>query len=95
MVEGASAIHPSARTNASFASVPGHDFPVLFGGLTDLRTQATTNDTWVCTGDQRPYRRPFRPPRLSSSSWLSVSSRWSAVVSACVSRFFSCFALHS
>ncbi len=38
---------PSARTNASFASVPGRDFAVLFGGLTDLRTQATTNDTWV------------------------------------------------
>ncbi|MCI4325830.1 MAG: hypothetical protein L3K00_08155 [Thermoplasmata archaeon] len=38
---------PSARTNVSFADVPGKDFAVLFGGLTNLRTQRTANDTWV------------------------------------------------
>jgi hypothetical protein len=38
---------PSARTNVSFADVPGRDFAVLFGGLTNLRTQRTANDTWV------------------------------------------------
>ncbi|HEV8049758.1 MAG TPA: kelch repeat-containing protein, partial [Thermoplasmata archaeon] len=38
---------PSARTNVSFASVPGRNFAVLFGGLTNLSTDRTTNDTWV------------------------------------------------
>lgn len=38
---------PSARTNVSFADVPGRNFAVLFGGLTDLETQRTANDTWV------------------------------------------------
>ena len=38
---------PSARTNASFADVPGRDFAVLFGGLTNLTTQRSTNDTWI------------------------------------------------
>jgi len=38
---------PSPRTNSSFASVPGRDFAVLFGGLTDLPRQRTANDTWV------------------------------------------------
>ena len=39
--------NPSARTNVSFAPVPGRDFAVLFGGLTDLRHQSTASDTWV------------------------------------------------
>jgi carboxypeptidase family protein len=38
---------PSARTNVSFASVPGRDFAVLFGGLTNLAHQRTAADTWV------------------------------------------------
>ncbi|MCI4357283.1 MAG: hypothetical protein L3K18_09155 [Thermoplasmata archaeon] len=38
---------PSARENASFADVPGRDFAVLFGGLTNLTTDASVNDTWV------------------------------------------------
>jgi hypothetical protein len=38
---------PSPRTNVSFASVPGRQFAVLFGGLTNLTTDDTTNDTWV------------------------------------------------
>ena len=50
---------PSARTNVSFADVPGRDFAVLFGGLTDLQTQRTANDTWVYY--------------FANQSWLNVT----------------------
>jgi Galactose oxidase, central domain len=42
-----SAQSPPARANATFASDPATDFAVLFGGLDDLATSATRNDTWV------------------------------------------------
>jgi hypothetical protein len=38
---------PSPRANVSFASVPGRGFAVLYGGLTNLTTDHTANDTWV------------------------------------------------
>ena len=51
---------PTPRTNASFAAVPGRDFAVLFGGLTDLATQQATNDTWVYY--------------FANQSWVNVTS---------------------
>ncbi|MCI4363065.1 MAG: hypothetical protein L3K13_01995 [Thermoplasmata archaeon] len=38
---------PSARANFSFASVPSRGFAVLFGGLTNLSSQRTDNQTWL------------------------------------------------
>ncbi|MCI4349150.1 MAG: hypothetical protein L3J93_02885 [Thermoplasmata archaeon] len=38
---------PSARTNLSFATYQAGGVALLFGGLTNLRTQATANDTWL------------------------------------------------
>lgn len=38
---------PSARANFSFATVPSKGFAVLFGGLTNLTTQSTSNETWL------------------------------------------------
>ena len=53
---------PSARANDSFAAVPGKDFAVLFGGLTNLPTQQTANDTWVYY--------------FANQTWLNVTHAW-------------------
>ncbi|HUI38964.1 MAG TPA: hypothetical protein VLY85_04965 [Thermoplasmata archaeon] len=38
---------PSARTNMSFGAYQTGQVALLFGGLTNLRTQRTANDTWL------------------------------------------------
>jgi hypothetical protein len=38
---------PSARTNASFGAYQAGQEALLFGGLTDLKTQRTANDSWL------------------------------------------------
>ena len=38
---------PSSRTNSSFGAYQAGGVALLFGGLTDLTSQATANDTWL------------------------------------------------
>ncbi|HEV2318084.1 MAG TPA: kelch repeat-containing protein [Thermoplasmata archaeon] len=69
---------PTARTNASFADVPGRDFAVLFGGLTDLRTQRASNETWVYYFGNETWRNVTRavapPPRESAAFAVNSSA---------------------
>ncbi len=68
---------PSARTNVSFASVPGRNFAVLFGGLTNLTTDHTANDTWVYYFVNQTWRnvsRPIAPPSREGAAFAVNSS---------------------
>ncbi|HEV2166684.1 MAG TPA: kelch repeat-containing protein [Thermoplasmata archaeon] len=38
---------PSSRTNSTFGAYQSGGVALLFGGLTDLATQSTANDTWL------------------------------------------------
>ncbi|MGI0150884.1 MAG: carboxypeptidase regulatory-like domain-containing protein, partial [Thermoplasmata archaeon] len=62
---------PSPRTNVSFAAVPGRNFAVLFGGLTNVESQTTTNDTWVYYFPNATWvnvtHGPAPPPRQSAA----------------------------
>jgi hypothetical protein len=68
---------PTPRTNASFATVPGRNFAVLFGGLTDLGSQQTANDTWVYYFANQTWVNvttgPAPPPRESAAFAVNSS----------------------
>jgi hypothetical protein len=68
---------PSARTNVSFADVPGRGFAVLFGGLTNLRSQRTANDTWVYYFANQTWfnvTHPVAPPARQSAAFAVNAS---------------------
>jgi hypothetical protein len=68
---------PSARTNASFAAVPGHDFAVLFGGITSLSSHRAANDTWVYYFTNQTWRnvtQSLAPPARESAAFAVNSS---------------------
>ncbi|MCI4323609.1 MAG: hypothetical protein L3K03_06280 [Thermoplasmata archaeon] len=63
---------PSPRTNASFESAPQSDFAVLFGGLSDLTTQTTSNDTWIFYYSNTTWfnvTHPLAPPARESAAF--------------------------
>ncbi|MHB8352573.1 MAG: Kelch repeat-containing protein [Thermoplasmata archaeon] len=68
---------PTPRTNSSFASVPGRNFAVLFGGLTNVSRQTTTNDTWVYYFANATWRNVTHglapPPRQSAAFAVNAS----------------------
>jgi hypothetical protein len=68
---------PSARTNVSFAEVPGADRAVLFGGLTDLARQTTSSETWVYYFANQSWQNVTHavapPPRESAAFAVNVS----------------------
>lgn len=55
-----STVSPSARANSSFATDAGHDVAVLFGGLGNVSSHRTLNDTWLY--------------RFTNDTWVNVSS---------------------
>ncbi|MFI5415441.1 MAG: kelch repeat-containing protein, partial [Candidatus Lutacidiplasmatales archaeon] len=68
---------PSARENASFADVPGRDFAVLFGGLTNLTTDASVNDTWVYYFGNQTWRNVthgIAPPAREAAAFAVNAS---------------------
>lgn len=69
---------PTPRTNVSFASVPVRNFAVLFGGLTSVARQTTTNDTWVYYFANATWRNVTHgaapPPRQSAAFAVNASS---------------------
>lgn len=74
---------PSPRANMSFAAVPGHDFAVLFGGVTDIRTDAATNDTWVYYFANHTWRNVthgLAPPPRESAAFAANGSGASAIL---------------
>ncbi|MCI4326237.1 MAG: hypothetical protein L3K16_01165 [Thermoplasmata archaeon] len=74
---------PTARTNASFGSDPASDFAVLFGGLTNLTTQTTTNDTWVYYFDNQTWRnvtQAIAPPAREGAAFAVNGSGPSALL---------------
>ena len=68
---------PTPRTNVSFAAVPGRNFAVLFGGLTSVAQQTTTNDTWVYYFANATWRNVTHgaapPPRQSAAFAVNAS----------------------
>lgn len=61
----ASPTSPSARTNASFGANQSSGEALLFGGLTNLRSQSTVNDTWLYYFGNDTWRnitQPAAPP---------------------------------
>ena len=74
---------PTARTNASFASVPGRDFAVLFGGLTGLASQRVSNETWVyyfANATWRNVTQGTAPPARESAAFAVNASGGAALL---------------
>ncbi|MCI4334202.1 MAG: carboxypeptidase-like regulatory domain-containing protein [Thermoplasmata archaeon] len=63
---------PSARANFSFATVPAGGFAVLFGGLTNLSSQRTSNETWLYWFGNQTWEnvsRAHAPPARESAAF--------------------------
>jgi hypothetical protein len=74
---------PTARTNASFAAVPGEDYAVLFGGRTDLAPSRVANDTWIyyfANASWRNVTHGLAPPARESAAFAVNGSGGSALL---------------
>jgi len=62
---------PSPRANASFVTIDGGRYAVLFGGVVNLSTGATDNQTWVFDFQNRTWENrtgPAAPPPRESAA---------------------------
>ena len=65
---------PSPRANASIATIDGGRYAVLFGGLTNLATGATDNQTWLYSYATRTWTNrtgPVAPPARESAAFAT------------------------
>jgi hypothetical protein len=74
---------PSARANFSFATVPSRGFAVLFGGLTNLSSQRTDNETWIYWFGNQSWQQVSRglaPPARESAAFAVNDSGGTALL---------------
>jgi Galactose oxidase, central domain len=74
---------PTPRANASFVTVDQGRFAVLFGGLVNLTTDATDNQTWVFDFQNRTWENrtgPDAPPPRESAAMAANLSGSDAVL---------------